>query len=125
MTSHFVSGWNQKKSFPVPLLQTSIRVKDLEGWTAHPEFGCLSLFAFFALAGSQPPREQSTTPPFVLLNVPCSESFSREVRLRKTLSLPLRLLSSYSCRGLRWSVCLWMLIYISVVVLSWWLVGLQ
>lgn len=40
----------------------------LEG-EAHPDFDCRPVFAFLTPDGSQPPLEQSATPPFVLLNV--------------------------------------------------------
>ncbi len=57
----------------------------------------------FFPACSQPPREQTATPPFVLFNALSTESVSRKVWLKKTLSSSLRLLLSHPCRGLRWS----------------------
>lgn len=69
-------------------------VTGTEGWTAHPEFGCFSLFAFLTPASSQPPREPTTTTPFVQLNAPSLGSFSWKVGLRKLLNRPFRLLLS-------------------------------
>lgn len=45
-----------------------MQLTGIEGWTAHHEFGCFSLFAVLTPASSQPPREPTTTTPFVLLN---------------------------------------------------------
>lgn len=75
-------------------------VTGTEGWTAHPEFGCFSLFAFLTPASSQPPREPTTTTPFVQLNAPSLGSFSWKVGLRKLLNRPFRLLLSCTCGGL-------------------------